>query len=80
MRYCSTLYSHGSSSEDEDEAAEVVGVGEDGGGDAQDVPDDVELPNLGANVPLKPEAHILLLRGREGFYFLFLAYLNFIKF
>ena len=57
-----------------------MGVGGDGGGDAQDVPDDVELPNLGANVPLKPEAHILLLRGREGFYFLFLAYLNFIKF
>ena len=49
-------YSYGSSSEDEDEAAEVVGVGGDGGGDAQDVPDDVELPDLGAaDVPQKKD-------------------------
>ena len=45
----------------------MVGVGGDGGRDAQDVPDDEELPDLGAaDVLLLPEAHILLLRGREG--------------
>ena len=45
----------------------MVGVGGDGGRDAQDVPDDEELPDLAAaDVPLLPEAHILPLRGREG--------------